>query len=89
MSNLHNVTRAAKHIDATELSDGRWAHYDDAAAAWFVVAADDLADLCDYLDDSDPVIASDAYSHWCAGTSAAEMPSGWSPEAYEIDAKST
>ena len=74
------ITRAAKHIDATELSDGRWAHYDDAATAWFVVTADELAELCDYLDDEDEQISKDAYSHWCAGTLAEEMPEGWTPD---------
>ena len=71
------INRAADHIDATELPDGNWAHYDDAMGRYYVVTADELAELCDYLDDTDPQISSDAYSHWCAGTSAIEMPDGW------------
>ncbi len=81
------VERAAKEIDATELDDGRWAHRDDAMGRWYVVTADELAELCDYLDHDDEQISKDAYSHWCAGTSAEEMPRGWSPELVESIAK--
>lgn len=79
-----NTLRAAAAIDATELPDGRWAHYDNAVMGWFVVSGEQLGELVDYLDHSDPAIASDAYSHWCAGTSAEQMPSGWSPEAEAV-----
>ena len=75
------VARAASRIDATELADGRWAHYADETSRWYVVTADELEELCDYLDSDDEQVSGDAYSHWCAGTSAQEMPKGWTPDA--------
>lgn len=74
------LTRAAKHIDATELPDGSWAHYAAETSTYWVVTAEELAELCDYLDSDDQQISGDAYSHWCAGTSAQEMPRGWTPD---------
>lgn len=73
------LARAAKHIDARELGDDVWAHYADETSRWYVVTADELEELCDYLDDEDEQISKDAYSHWCAGTSAKEMPASWEP----------
>lgn len=73
------LARAAAHIEAVELADGTWAHYADETSTWYVVDADDLESLCDYLDDEDPSISRDAYSHWCAGTTSEEMPEGWEP----------
>jgi hypothetical protein len=74
------LARAAKHVDATDLGDGLWAHYADETSRWYVVTAEELEELCDYLDDEDEQISGDAYSHWCAGTSAKEMPAGWEPD---------
>ncbi len=74
-----DVERAAQHIGATELSDGRWAHYADETSRWYIVTASELAELCEYLDSDDKAVSGDAYSHWCAGTSAEEMPEGWAP----------
>jgi len=76
---MTKLQRAAKHIDATDLGDGQWAHYAAETSCYYVVTADELEELCDYLDDEDPQISRDAYSHWCAGTSAREMPRGWVP----------
>lgn len=73
------LTRAADHIDATELADGRWAHYADETSTYWICSAEELESLCDYLDDDDEQISRDAYSHWCAGSSAEEMPRGWQP----------
>ncbi len=73
------LARAAAHIDAVDLGDGDWAHYADETSRWYVVTAEELAELCDYLDDDDPQISGDAYSHWCAGCSGEEMPEGWEP----------
>ncbi len=75
-----DLERAANHVDATELSDGRWAHYAAETSRYYVTTAAELAELCGYLDDEDPQISRDAYSHWCAGTSAEEMPEGWTPD---------
>lgn len=75
------VARAAEHVDATELSDGRWAHHADETQRWYIVTEDDLESLCDYLDSDDNEIAGNAYSHWCAGTTTSEeMPAGWTPD---------
>lgn len=78
---FERLARAAKHIDATDLGADRWAHYADETSRWYVVTADELEELCDYLDDEDPQVSGDAYSHWCAGTSGEEMPEGWEPFA--------
>lgn len=74
-----DLERAAERVDATELPDGRWAYYADETSRWYVVTAAELAKLCDYLDHDHEDIARDAYSHWCAGISADEMPEGWRP----------
>lgn len=73
------LARAAKRIDATELVDGRWAHFALETGRWYVVSAEELEELCDYIDHDDAQVSRDAYSHWCAGTSADEMPEGWAP----------
>lgn len=73
------IQRAAQHIDATDLVDGRWAHYADETSRWHVVSAEALGELCEYLDSDDPQVSGDAYSHWCAGTNSEEMPEGWNP----------
>jgi hypothetical protein len=73
------LARAAKELDAVEVSLGAWAHYDDGMRRWYRVTAEELAELCDYLDDENAQVSSDAYSHWCAGTMAEEMPEGWEP----------
>lgn len=76
-----DAARAASHIDAVKLPDGRWAHYDDGTHSWWVVTEGDMSRLCKYLDheDEDEDIRNDAYSHWCASNVAEEMPRGWTP----------
>lgn len=78
-STTDRLSRAAAHIGATRLDDGRWAYCADETRRYHVVDEDDLAELCDYLDDDDPGISRDAYSHWFAGTRALEMPASWRP----------
>lgn len=73
------LARAAKHIDATDIGDGKWAHYADETSRWYVVTAAELEELCDYLEHESLTIRADAYSHWCAGTNSEEMPAGWNP----------
>lgn len=73
------LQRAAAHIGAVRVGPGRWAHYADETSRWYQVTSDELRELCDYLDDPDPRVSGDAYSHWCAGTIATEMPEGWEP----------
>lgn len=77
-----DLERAAEYVDATELSDGRWAYFAEETNSWWVLEANELEDLCDYLDDEDPEISNDAYSHWCSGGYGKEMPQGWEPEEY-------
>lgn len=73
------ISRAVAALGATDLGDDRWAYYADETSSWWIVNGDDLESYCDYLDDPDPAISGDAYSHWCAGTNAEEMPEGWEP----------
>lgn len=82
------LARAAEYIDATELVDGRWSHYAAETGTYWVVTAEELAALCDYLDSDDAQVSTSAYSHWCAGTSAREMPRGWA-WGDEVDAEVT
>lgn len=78
------LSRAAERLGAVRLASGDYAHYADETSSWWVVTADELAELCDYLDSDDEQIAGDAYSHWCAGTAAREMPRGWVPDGSDI-----
>lgn len=71
------LARAAEHIDAVQIGAERWAHYAAETSSWWVVSADELESLCDYLDDE--TIRGDAYSLWCADTDAREKPIGWEP----------
>ena len=73
------LQRAAAHLGATDLGDNQWAYYADETSCYYVVSASDLEVLCNYLDHDEPWIRRDAYSHWCAGTTAAEQPDGWEP----------
>lgn len=74
------IGRAAEHIGARELGEDRYAYRDDATWLWYVLSADEVAKLCDYLDHADPDIQRDAYAHWCADSAAHEMPRGWTPD---------
>jgi hypothetical protein len=79
MTHLERLSRAAECVRAVKISPRRWAHYAYETHRWYVLSATALASLCDYQDNPYPAISQDAYSHWCAGTSAREMPEGWSP----------
>lgn len=79
MTRAH-IERAAEYIDATELPEGDYAYYAAEVNRWYVVTADALGELCEYLDSSDEQVSRDAYSHWCAGTLACEMSDDWYPE---------
>lgn len=77
------LARAAEHISAIEITPGIWAHYAEETRRWYTVTSAQLVELCAYLDDDDAQISSYAYSHWCAGSCATEMPVGWTPgDAY-------
>jgi hypothetical protein len=89
------MERAVKKLDAVEVygsldnrvsmamsrlgADRVYAYYDDAMGRYYIVDAVDVDGLVDYMDSDDDEIARDAYSHWCAGTSAVKMPEGWTP----------
>lgn len=77
---MTRLQRAAAHVGAVQVQRGVWAHYAEETSRWYTVTSDELRELCDYLDDPDPQIRTDAYSHWCAGTAGTEMPEGWTPE---------
>jgi len=51
-----------------EMQDGRVAHYDDATQTWWAVSRRAVAELGRRME-TDP----DAYSEWCADTSAEEL----------------
>jgi hypothetical protein len=77
---------AIENLDARELPDDgrgegtRYVHFDDAMRAWFCVTAGELELYAtDYLESDDETTRSDAYSLWCAATSAQQMPEGWTP----------
>lgn len=76
---MERLQRASDRINATDLGDGMWAYWADEVDRYCVVDADDLEELCDYLDADDEQVRDDAFSHWCAGTLADEMPRGWEP----------
>lgn len=78
-ANSARLNRAIDRVSATDLGDDQWAYWADETSRYYVVDSDDLESLCDYLDSDDEKIASDAYSHWCAGTMAEEKPKGWEP----------
>lgn len=80
MSNESKLQRAVRHISAVKVGRSTWAYYADEESRWYQVSSDELSELCDYLDDPDQQVSGDAYSHWCAGTDAKEMPEGWSPD---------
>ena len=77
---MTKLQRAAKHIGAVSIGRGQWAHYADETGYYYVVSGAELRELYDYLDSDDEQISSDAYSHWCAGTAAKEMPKDWTPD---------
>lgn len=82
MNDTDELARAAKHLDATDIGEGRWAYYAEETGRYYVVEADALEALAaDYLDSDDEDIRADAYSHWCAGegSDAKRMPTDWSP----------
>lgn len=77
---MSKLQRAARHIGAVKSGVAQWYYWAHETDSFWRVSSDDLRELCDYIESDDPAIANDAYSHWCAGTSAEEMPRGWSPE---------
>ena len=80
MTHERTLDRAIELLDATKLPSGRYAYWDDGMHRYYIVDESDLESYVTlYVDHDDPLIRSDAYSHWCAGTNADEMPKGWEP----------
>lgn len=71
------IEAAAEAIGAVVISVG-WAHHDDNTRRWYVVSDADMAALAAKMVGGK--LPGDAYSHWCAESSAKEMPAGWAPE---------
>lgn len=68
-------------LGAVRLHDGEYAYYDDGMGQYYIVDASDIESyVADYIESDDEQISGDAYSHWCAGTTAKEMPKGWTPD---------
>lgn len=65
-SNTDTITAAIAYIAAEAEDAGTYRYYDDATQGWWRVTADQLADLGQRLVDGER----DAYSAWCADTSA-------------------
>lgn len=60
---------AADAINATRVDAG-WVYFDDSTREYYLCEdQEEMADLYDLQHSNDSDIASDAYSHWCAGTS--------------------
>ena len=79
----HTITKLARAIErlgATDIGGGLYAYWAAEMSCYYVAEVAELESLCDYMDDDDPQISRDAYSHWCAGSDAREMPRGWTPE---------
>lgn len=75
---ITDLIRAIEHINASEDSEdseGQYLYYEQGTQRWYRVTADQLRDLGASLRAGTP----DAYSLWCAGTVAEEMPRDWTP----------
>ncbi len=77
MSDTYTKKDAIKLIDAARYRDG-WVFYADEAKEWVAFSDADLDSLVRFMNDKDPQVSKDAYSHWCCGvgrqvTDAAEL----------------
>ena len=79
------LERAITYLGATEVAPGRYAYRDDATHRYYVVTADVMERLPQYLDaeDDSHTASHGGYSEWCADTQAVEMPAWWTPERRE------
>lgn len=66
-------SEAIAHINGSITPDGTGViYFDDSTRKHYLAPIEDLQDLMDLMDDEDEAVSSDAYSHWCAGTSHPE-----------------
>jgi hypothetical protein len=70
-----DFARAIECISASEDSDGSYVYYDNGMRRYYRVDAGDIVVLGEML----AAGTVDAYSHWCAQTTAEEMPAEWTP----------
>ena len=71
MTRAQRIDRAAASIGAERVSRCRWQYRDDATRRDYAATAGELLQLSRMMDD--PRYAGDAYSHWCAATTAREV----------------
>lgn len=72
LSSSQKAALAAKAIKATKVDAG-WVYFDDSTREYYLCEdQEEMADLYDLQHSDNSDIASDAYSHWCAGTSHSE-----------------
>jgi len=88
---MSNLNEGIEKLGAILLTDARhhglYAYYDDGMGRYFLVEKEDVESyITDYVYNDNEQISSDAYSHWCAGTLAEEMPRGWNPINEFVDA---
>jgi hypothetical protein len=66
-------SQALARINGSITADGTGVvYYDDSTQLHYLAPIEDLQELQDLMDDPDESVSSDAYSHWCAGTSHPE-----------------
>ena len=76
------LERAITYLGAVEVAPGRYAYRDDATHRYYVVTADVMERLPQYLDaeDDSHTASHGGYSEWCADHLSAAMPRWWRPE---------
>ena len=62
-----NINAAINFIDASQVDSDHYVYYADEVSAWYLTSAASVLELAELLAHDDSEIASDAYSHWCAG----------------------
>lgn len=76
IENYPTRQEALERIDGSLINDGdQVVYYDDSMQEYYLCDIEDLDDLRALMAHDDEDIASDAYSHWCAGTSHPECDS--------------
>lgn len=66
------VEAAIERIDGNRINDDEVVYYDDNTRSYYKAPVEDLYELAELMMSDDESVASDAYSHWCAGTSHPE-----------------
>lgn len=69
MTDSNHLSLALDRLDALAMGDGRYMYRDDNTRQWYAVEVSELEDLGRRLEAGEP----DAYSLWCAETSAEEL----------------